>query len=137
MPIIAESATRVSSHTSREVNHRIADATRGRLLRIGDDPQAIARRLLELDQEWDIERAIEANASTVALTGTVLGLTVHRGFFALPFAVACFLLQHALQGWCPPIPVLRRLGFRTCREIEDERNELLRRIATRTSTLQE
>lgn len=137
MPIIAESATRVAAHTSREVNQRIADVTRGRLLRIGDDQQAIARRLLELDQEWDIERTIEANASTIALAGTVLGLTVHRGFFALPFAVACFLLQHALHGWCPPIPVLRRLGFRTCREIEDERNELLRRTAGPVSAARE
>jgi hypothetical protein len=30
-------------------------------------------------------------------------------------------LQHALQGWCPPVPVLRRLGYRTQPEIEEER----------------
>ncbi|WP_407921819.1 hypothetical protein, partial [Corallococcus sp. AB049A] len=24
-----------------------------------------------------------------------------------------FLLQHGLQGWCPPLPLLRRLGLRT------------------------
>ncbi|WP_111420331.1 efflux transporter outer membrane subunit, partial [Rhodoplanes roseus] len=24
-----------------------------------------------------------------------------------------FLFQHAIQGWCPPVPILRRLGFRT------------------------
>jgi len=35
--------------------------------------------------------------------------------------VAAFLFQHAVQGWCPPIPVLRRLGVRTSREIELER----------------
>lgn len=137
MTFIAESATRVASHTSPEVNRSIADATRGRLMRIGDDQQAIARRLLELNQEWDIERAIETNASTLGLAGTVLGLTVHRGFFVLPFAVSCFLLQHALHGWCPPIPVLRRLGFRTCREIEDERNELLRRVPDQAQAVQE
>jgi len=38
--------------------------------------------------------------------------------------VTAFLLQHAVQGWCPPLPVLRRLGFRTAREIEVERNAL-------------
>jgi hypothetical protein len=32
-----------------------------------------------------------------------------------------FLLQHALQGWCPPVPLLRQLGFRTSYEIEEER----------------
>lgn len=31
-----------------------------------------------------------------------------------------FLLQHAVQGWCPPLPVFRRLGVRTAREIHEE-----------------
>jgi len=35
--------------------------------------------------------------------------------------VAAFLLQHAVQGWCPPLPVFRRLGVRTADEINDER----------------
>lgn len=30
-------------------------------------------------------------------------------------------LQHAVQGWCPPVPVFRRLGIRTAREIDLER----------------
>jgi hypothetical protein len=34
------------------------------------------------------------------------------------------LLQHAVQGWCPPIPILRRLGFRTADEINRERYAL-------------
>lgn len=38
--------------------------------------------------------------------------------------VGGFLLQHALQGWCPPVPVLRRLGFRTQTEIDEERYAL-------------
>jgi hypothetical protein len=29
-----------------------------------------------------------------------------------------------VQGWCPPIPVLRRLGFRTAFEIDQERQAL-------------
>ena len=35
-----------------------------------------------------------------------------------------FLLQHALQGWCPPVPILRRQGFRTRHEIDAERQAL-------------
>lgn len=42
----------------------------------------------------------------------------------MPAVVAGFLLQHALQGWCPPLPVFRRLGFRTQAEIERERYAL-------------
>jgi hypothetical protein len=36
-------------------------------------------------------------------------------------AIWVFLLQHAIQGWCPPLPLLRRLGIRNQREIEAER----------------
>jgi hypothetical protein len=35
-----------------------------------------------------------------------------------------FLVQHAVQGWCPPLVVLRRRGVRTRREIEEERYAL-------------
>ena len=42
----------------------------------------------------------------------------------LPLVVSGFLLQHAIQGWCPPLPVFRKLGFRTRAEIEQERYAL-------------
>jgi hypothetical protein len=86
--------------------------------------EAIEKRLAELDREWDIERALEANASMVALLGLGLGAFVHRRWFVLPAIVASFLFQHALQGWCPPVPVLRRLGMRTSTEIDYERYAL-------------
>jgi hypothetical protein len=38
--------------------------------------------------------------------------------------VLSLLLQHAVQGWCPPLAVLRRRGVRTRREIEEERYAL-------------
>lgn len=53
-----------------------------------------------------------------------MGLTTDRRWLALPPAVTAFQLQQAVQGWCPPLPVLRRLGFRTACEIEVERNVL-------------
>jgi hypothetical protein len=113
---------RVPRSTAPQVNRRIRRRTLGNLLRYRDaGPQAIVRRLEQLDREWDIERAIEANAAGIALAGLALGAFVHRRFLLLPAAVAAFLLQHALQGWCPPVPVLRRLGFRTAREIFEER----------------
>jgi hypothetical protein len=49
---------------------------------------------------------------------------VNRRWFALPAIVATFLLQHAVQGWCPPLSVFRRLGFRTAAEIDHERYAL-------------
>ena len=58
------------------------------------------------------------------VVGLSLGLTVSRKFFLVPFAVQSFFLQHALQGWCPPIPLLRRLGVRTQAEIDAEKYAL-------------
>jgi hypothetical protein len=55
----------------------------------------------------------------------VLGATVNRRWYLLPGVVGGFLLQHALQGWCPPLPLFRRLGVRTSSEIEEERRALL------------
>ena len=37
---------------------------------------------------------------------------------------AGFLLQHAVQGWCRPVPIFRRLGIRTASEIDAERYAL-------------
>jgi hypothetical protein len=116
---------RVAEHTSDCVNEMIHDRLERSIEHHRGLPaEQIERRLRELDEEWDIERAIEANASTLALIGLGLGATVNKKFFILPGVITAFLLQHALQGWCPPIPVVRRLGFRTQSEIEQERYAL-------------
>lgn len=76
----------------------------------------------ELRKEWDVERALEVNASSLILMSSIAaGVRTRSWGFAPPAVVAGFLLQHGLQGWCPPLPVLRRLGFRTQREIDAER----------------
>jgi hypothetical protein len=46
----------------------------------------------------------------------------------LPWLRGGVLLWHAAIGWCPPLPVFRRLGFRTEREILAERETLARRL---------
>lgn len=120
--MLPSTTERVPRHTAAQVNEKIrrrTDANIAKARALG--AQAIQQRLRELDREWDIERAIEANASSIALAGIALGAFVHRRFLLLPAAVCGFLLQHALQGWCPPVPILRRLGFRTQTEIEGER----------------
>jgi hypothetical protein len=123
--MLPDTTDRVSEHTSDCVNQQIRDQLERSIEHHRGMPHAmIEQRLKQLDQEWDIERAIEANASTLALIGLGLGATVNKKFFILPGVITAFLLQHALQGWCPPIPVLRRLGFRTQFEIEQERYAL-------------
>ena len=35
-----------------------------------------------------------------------------------------FLAQHSVQGWCPPMPLFRKMGVRTRQEIEREKYAL-------------
>ncbi|MGF1567620.1 MAG: hypothetical protein ACFCVD_06065 [Nodosilinea sp.] len=60
-------------------------------------------------------------ASVLAFTGLLLGLLVNPNWFWLPAFVLPFLFQHAVQGWCPSLPVIRRLGVRTPYEIAQEK----------------
>jgi hypothetical protein len=115
---------RVRRHTREHINQSIDDEINRSIAWHADHPEHIDARLAELDDEWDVERALEANAATLALTGTVLGMTVDRKWHALPLVVTAFLLQHAVQGWCPPLPVMRQLGVRTRGEIDREKYAL-------------
>lgn len=125
----ADDADRVRRATSDEVNDEIDRRTQQNIRHFsGLDRDAILRRIDALEREWDVERILEVNASTLALTGLVLGLTVNRRWFMLPGVVLPFLLQHGLQGWCPPLPILRRLGVRTRGEIDREKFALLETV---------
>lgn len=121
-------AERVPSHSSENVNEKIRRDTLRILDEVGNDRVKIEQRLRELEKEWDIERTLEANAATVSFLGVALGASVNRKWLALPALVAGFLFQHATQGWCPPVPLFRRLGVRTQREIDNERAVLLGRM---------
>jgi hypothetical protein len=113
---------RVPAHTSAAVNEAIRlDALQSIARVSGQSFNEIEQRLDELSSEWDIERALEANASTLMLLSLGLGTLVDRRWFAFSSVIAAFLLRHAIQGWCPPVPILRRLGFRTSQEIDAER----------------
>ena len=123
--MIPKTATRVRNHTAAEVNERIRRQTEENIAMFGNaGPEVLDRRLAELDSEWDIERILEANAGSVILLGFLLAATANRKWLVVSAAAAGFLLQHAVQGWCPPIGVFRRLGFRTAAEIAAERYAL-------------
>jgi len=125
MQMLPKTTSRVPEHTSDKINEKIRRETeRNIVYYAGAGPDVLEKRLEELDREWDIERILEMNASMLALLGLTLGATVSRRWFILPAVVTGFLLQHALQGWCPPVPVLRRAGIRTAAEIDHERYAL-------------
>ncbi len=116
---------RVRAQTKSEINRKFDRQLEQRLRFYAvQDKETITERLAELDREWDIERTLETKAASLSLLGIVLGITSSRKWLVLPLVVGGFLLQHAVQGWCPPIPVLRRMGVRTRLEIEQERYAL-------------
>jgi hypothetical protein len=116
---------RVRESTPDSLNQRIDNAIKHSIGRYkGRSKEEISERIRELDQEWSIERTLEVNASTLALSGTLLGAFVNKRWFILPGIVTTFLLQHGIQGWCPPLPIMRALGIRSRREIDEERYAL-------------
>ena len=123
--MISATAGRVERNTPDDANEQIRWQTEVNIARYSKSPpDVIDERLDELDREWDIERYITTIAPTFSLVGLGLGATIHRKWFLLPAVVQVFLLQHAVQGWCPPLPFFRRLGFRTQSEIDYERYAL-------------
>jgi len=122
--MIPSTTRRVPDNTAESVNEEIRRRTEESIARCAAaGPEAIDR-LAELDREWDTERTLEANAATAVLAGLTLGATVDGKWFIFPAVVAGFLLQHAVQGWCPPLPIFRRYGVRTQTEIDYERYAL-------------
>lgn len=115
------SAERVTRHTAPEVQADIDRRIECDVAWFGEHPERIDDRLRELDREWDVERTLETVSSSLTLTGLAMALLGRRRALVLPIAVQAFFLQHALQGWCPPLPLLRRLGVRTRAEIDRER----------------
>lgn len=124
MDIVTPSVARVPLHTSNAINQRIRAGAQQRVAYYRAHPDEIGRRLKQLNEEWDVERALATASSCASLLGIALGLGRGRRWLAFPLAVQSFYLQHAIRGWCPPLPVLRRLGFRTPMEIEEERGAL-------------
>lgn len=123
--MVPSTVERVPQHTAEHINEEIRRRTEERIAHVAAAGRsAIDRRLAELDHEWDIERTLEANAATLTVAGATLALVSDRRFALVPLIVGSFLLQHAVQGWCPPLPVFRRLGVRTQSEIDYERYSL-------------
>jgi hypothetical protein len=119
---IAPTTTRIESNTQPEMNELIRLRTDAQLARLENAERIeLDARLAELDREWDAERALQVTAGSAILASVALGLALDRRFLWLTAGVLAFFGQHALQGWCPPLPLLRRRGVRTMREIERER----------------
>lgn len=121
----APSPDRVRATTWPDVNARLDRQAQLRLRRAAalDDP-ALAQAIAALDGEWDFDRLVEAEAAVTGLVGLTLALLFDRRLLILPATVSTMLLVHAVHGWYPLLPLLRRLGARSGDEIERERYAL-------------
>jgi hypothetical protein len=114
---------RMTNNNARNYDEEIAHQIERNIQYFRERPEEIESRLSELEQEWDIECTMEAYTGAFSLGGAVLGL-FSRKWLLFPALAGGFMLQHATQGWCPPMQALRRMGVRTRSEIEYERNAL-------------
>ncbi len=122
-----KSSDAANARIDRETQVAIAEASRS--------PEAIEVRLAELDREWNIDRALMLNFAIVG--GLASSLAMRRlvrrgtlgGWGALFFTQIAFLAHHAIRRWCPPMPVFRRIGFRSQQEIDAERCVLEQQLA--------
>ncbi len=109
--VLPPTEERVPLHTSMADNVKI---TLGAIARVknhfNSPPSVISKSIEELENEWDIERVLEFNSSSLTIIIFALAWYWHSWKpLLVAFAIAVFLLQHALHGWCPPMPVLRAM----------------------------
>lgn len=111
--------------SSQGVNKQIDKATNVRLdncFRASD--QQLNSRLEELEKEWDTEKTLELSFASLVLLSTLMGVKSNKKWFYLGGIAAGFMVIHALQGWCPPLSLIRRLGIRTSDEINREKTAM-------------
>ena len=100
--------------------------TQNNLVHYANEPETVIKaRIDALEREWDMGRLLELSGSVTTIAGVVLGSRVNKNWFWLPGIVAGFLAMHAVQGWCPPVPLMKAAGVRTRQEIDKEKYGLL------------
>lgn len=115
----------VRAGTPAAVNQRIDQRTMQRVWGYArKPPEEITRRIQELDNEWDVERVLEAQTAAVSLAGVVLSGVFRRRWLLLPAGSLGLLLQHSLMKNSLAAQLLRRVGIRTRREIDAEKYAL-------------
>lgn len=112
---------RVRRYTSEEQLRRMDDAMEDRLrMYASASPNVIEDRIEELRREWSIERYLQLNVAAVGLASVAAAATHDRRWGIVACTGLAFFLFHAIEGFTPPIPILRRLGIRTRAEIDAE-----------------
>src|SRR5690349_3540695 len=95
-PMVPSESDRVRRYTRPEALARIDSRIEENIRYYAtQSSEVIARRIAELETEWSIERWIETNAASLALSGLFLSLIMNRKWLLLTGGVLSFLLMHA------------------------------------------
>ena len=125
MKKIPHTTHRVPLKTCPSQNNLIRNQTICKLNKVKNSSKAeISKQIKQLNCEWDTERVIEVHAASLILLSTLMGVKGGRFQFCLTSMVGVFLLNHGLYGWCPSLPILRKMGIRTSEEINIEKTVL-------------
>ena len=132
--MLALKQDKVRKNTADKINQKIDQCTKKNIERFSNGTrEVIQNRIKKLNEELDIEQALKLTSGANVLIGIGLGLTVNKRWLLLSVISSAFLIQHSLQGWCPPLPVLRKRGVRTREEINEEIDALKERLSTYSS----
>lgn len=120
--ILPATTQRVAVFTNPGVNEVIRGSTLENLICMEDARETeLTRRIEKLNSEWDMDRFMEAKAAVCVMGCSLLGITKSKSWGFVSLITATFLLQHALLGWCPSAPIMRKMGIRTAEEINREK----------------
>ncbi|MDQ0427334.1 hypothetical protein QOZ98_000159 [Planomicrobium stackebrandtii] len=113
--------TKVAEAGPDHINQQIERDTEARINHFKrQNSQAIHARIDELEREWDTGKVLKAALAGIALSSSLLALTTNQKWALLSGTASAFMLQYTLQGWCPPLSLIRRKGVRTPNEIQLE-----------------
>lgn len=94
--VIPATSFRVESQTRANVNAQMQQSAIDHVRQLmNKSNQDINVRMHELDREWDMERLLEFNASSLCIIGILLSMFYSKYWLILSLGVVAFLWQHA------------------------------------------
>lgn len=123
---INPTATRVQINSRPEINYRNKRKAAASIKYYSTaGAEELNQRIDSLEREWDTERVLETNFAGIVTVSALAGYFINKKWSLVAGIAGLFMLQHALQGWCPPLAVIRRAGIRTNEEINEEKSALM------------
>lgn len=86
--------------------------------------EGIDERIRALDDEWDVERAVTVGLAGAGAAGLIMGLLGSRIWRLLAWAALPLLFLFGQDKWRPSDGILKSLGLRSRKEIQDEKYAL-------------